>query len=105
MYKTDLIFSANFYKSSFTIPSIVQNPPIPTIGFFLCVCREEIQSNLKSIFTKTCLDQLVLNINSKKAVLPYEFALIDESVRKLMKCFTKLSDLNHFQTPNSYHRG
>ena len=29
-------------------------------------------------------------------VLPYEFGLIDESVWKLMKWFTKLSNLNHF---------
>ena len=90
-----LIFSANFYKSSFTIPSIVQNPPIPTSQFFLCAERRyRVIWNIYSL-RPAWTSYFSISIQ-RKVILPYGFALIDESVWKLMKWFTKLSDLNHF---------
>ena len=75
----DRFFSAFLYKSSFTISSIVQNPPIPTMGFFLCAERRyRVIRNLHSL-RPAWTSQFSISIK-KKVIVPYEFALIDESV-------------------------
>ena len=81
-------------KASFFL-QIVQNPPIPASWFFLCVKRRyRVIWNLYSLRPAwtSCFSISI----QREVILPYEFALIDGSVWKLMKWFTKLSDLNHF---------